>query len=490
MQNILFANLSPLMFSGLASSAKGGDNYSVINNIDGSAFSSFLKGQGQFSGPEDLSVLSDGQLLPGPGNLLPLQQAAKPEQSEQQMLHGQLAFIDVNHPANFPEALPDPVQDHDRPSFFVNGNADLKIDQPTDQWSNAISNLVNVSAKSEKTPDKNSDSLPVDTGRNRILPGSPGRQTPFVSASRPSVETPTEDEPSGELESRPDPSLVMQANNTGNDDRIAVQTPEKDLKRLLAGLSSGTNNSSPSRLIKTSEYSLADPESMNEPDNENLISGGLIINSDRNPGNNAVVIPAITAGKVRIPGVNQGTSSEKRNSDDAFTEGLKTDSILGDNTEVTESGKNRDTMRSVVTFPQSASNGNNTVFNGQIIKQLKWMVSNNIRTAEVKLEPASLGAIELKVSLEANSTNITFITSTQTVKEALDSASAYIRQEFQDSDEVNVDINLAQDSEAFGQNGDSDSGEMRDENRRNLYNEDSQSRELHISHNGLINIYA
>lgn len=98
-------------------------------------------------------------------------------------------------------------------------------------------------------------------------------------------------------------------------------------------------------------------------------------------------------------------------------------------------------------------------WNQSMSKQIAWMASQNIRSAEIKLTPTNLGAIEVRVEMNEDKLNIAFSSRDAGVRDSLEQAMPKLREmmEEQGLDLGNTDVSeqsfLEQQAESFSQQG-------------------------------------
>ena len=71
-------------------------------------------------------------------------------------------------------------------------------------------------------------------------------------------------------------------------------------------------------------------------------------------------------------------------------------------------------------------------------ERIQWMVNQNIQQAEIKLTPPNLGPMEIKISVQNDQTNVTFIAAQAPTREALESSIPRLREMFGE-----INLNLA-----------------------------------------------
>jgi flagellar hook-length control protein FliK len=92
-------------------------------------------------------------------------------------------------------------------------------------------------------------------------------------------------------------------------------------------------------------------------------------------------------------------------------------------------------------------------------ERIQWMVNQNVQQAEIKLTPPNLGPLEIKISLQNDQTNVTFIAAQAPTRDALESSIPRLREMFGEINLnlANVDVGHQQAGEP-GQEGSGESG--------------------------------
>lgn len=104
----------------------------------------------------------------------------------------------------------------------------------------------------------------------------------------------------------------------------------------------------------------------------------------------------------------------------------------------------------------------------QVTDKVMWMSSQNLRSAEIKLDPAELGRLEIKVSVGQEQTQVTFTSAHAGVRESLEGQMHRLREMLAQQGIQDVDVNVSdqsqQQAEAQEQRaaGGSSSGSMAD----------------------------
>jgi flagellar hook-length control protein FliK len=127
-------------------------------------------------------------------------------------------------------------------------------------------------------------------------------------------------------------------------------------------------------------------------------------------------------------------------------------------------------------------------------QRIQWMVRQNIQGAEVKLNPRGLGPIEIRVTIQNDQANVSFVAHHAVTREAIDAAIPRLREMFGDSNMnlVNVDVS-DRNSAAFGEAKNSASGkEGEGDDAMNLFDDLSEedSAEVRLVSNGILDDYA
>jgi len=127
-------------------------------------------------------------------------------------------------------------------------------------------------------------------------------------------------------------------------------------------------------------------------------------------------------------------------------------------------------------------------------ERIQWMVRQEIQGAEVKLNPRGLGPIEIRVTLQNDQANVSFVAHHAATREAIDAALPRLREMFNDSNMnlVNVDVS-DQNSAASAEAKNSASGnEGEGGDAMNLFDELSEedSAEVRLVSNGILDDYA
>lgn len=81
-------------------------------------------------------------------------------------------------------------------------------------------------------------------------------------------------------------------------------------------------------------------------------------------------------------------------------------------------------------------------WSANIATQVKWMLSNNLQSAQMRVDPQHLGPMDIKLSMSDGQINVSIATSHNIVKEALESSAIQLRELLEEEGEVAVNIDL------------------------------------------------
>jgi flagellar hook-length control protein FliK len=79
-------------------------------------------------------------------------------------------------------------------------------------------------------------------------------------------------------------------------------------------------------------------------------------------------------------------------------------------------------------------------------KQVVWMANQNIRSAEIRLNPAHLGPIEVRIEMEDDQVSLAFSSRHAAVREAVEQALPRLREMFEESGLNLADTDVSQQS--------------------------------------------
>lgn len=100
--------------------------------------------------------------------------------------------------------------------------------------------------------------------------------------------------------------------------------------------------------------------------------------------------------------------------------------------------------------PLSPQAGN---FSEAVVDKVMWMSSQNLKTADIQMEPAQLGKLEVRIDMTQDQTQVTFASPHADVREALDNGSQRLRELFaqQGMNLANVNVSDQSSGQAWQQ---------------------------------------
>lgn len=112
--------------------------------------------------------------------------------------------------------------------------------------------------------------------------------------------------------------------------------------------------------------------------------------------------------------------------------------------------------------PLSPQAGN---FSEAVVDKVMWMSSQNLKTADIQMEPAQLGKLEVRIDMTRDQTQVTFASPHADVREALDNGSQRLRELFaqQGMNLANVNVSDQSSGQAWQQ---SQQGAQNENSRR------------------------
>lgn len=117
------------------------------------------------------------------------------------------------------------------------------------------------------------------------------------------------------------------------------------------------------------------------------------------------------------------------------------------------------------TVPGQALNPQAGNFSEAVVDKVMWMSSQNLKTADIQMEPAQLGKLEVRIDMTQDQTQVTFASPHADVREALDNGSQRLRELFaqQGMNLANVNVSDQSSGQAWQQ---SQQGGQSDGSRR------------------------
>lgn len=128
-----------------------------------------------------------------------------------------------------------------------------------------------------------------------------------------------------------------------------------------------------------------------------------------------------------------------------------------------------------------------------VSERVAWMVQGNFQNAEIKLNPAHLGPLEIKMSVNDDKASISFISAHAPVREALDQAMPRLREMFEQQGLELGDVDVSQYSESQGDEHDdvqTSSRQHTNDEREASHAEVTQQGVVSLNSNEGVSIYA
>ncbi len=130
----------------------------------------------------------------------------------------------------------------------------------------------------------------------------------------------------------------------------------------------------------------------------------------------------------------------------------------------------------------------------QVADKVMWMSSQNLQSAEIKLDPAELGRLDVKITINQEHTQITFNSAHAGVRDSLESQMYRLREMFAQQGMQDVDVNVADQSHAQQDSRERSAGQGRlegdAENTDDNLQHVSNIREQHDGRLGMVDYYA
>lgn len=96
-----------------------------------------------------------------------------------------------------------------------------------------------------------------------------------------------------------------------------------------------------------------------------------------------------------------------------------------------------------------------------VVDKVMWMSSQNLKSAEIQLDPAELGRLDVRISLNQDQTQISFASAHPGVREALESQVHRLREMFTQQGMNLADVNVSDQSQGRAWQGQGQEGESR-----------------------------
>ncbi|AGI23661.1 flagellar hook-length control protein [Pseudomonas sp. ATCC 13867] len=98
----------------------------------------------------------------------------------------------------------------------------------------------------------------------------------------------------------------------------------------------------------------------------------------------------------------------------------------------------------------------------QVVDRVMWMSSQNLKSAEIQMDPADLGRLEVRIHMSADQTQVNFVSANAGVREALDSQQHRLREMFSQQGMGQLDVNVSdQSARGWQQQGGDERGASR-----------------------------
>ncbi len=127
------------------------------------------------------------------------------------------------------------------------------------------------------------------------------------------------------------------------------------------------------------------------------------------------------------------TATAVRTPESSLNVGLAADPLKIVNEDLT-----RTTQAPKINLPLSDSK-----WGEEFTNRIAWLSKNNIRSAQIKITPAHLGPIEVRVNLQNEQASVSFISNNAVVRDAIESASARLRESLAEGGFENVDVDVS-----------------------------------------------
>ena len=119
-----------------------------------------------------------------------------------------------------------------------------------------------------------------------------------------------------------------------------------------------------------------------------------------------------------------------------------------------------------------------------LTEKVSWMMQGNLQSAELKLNPANLGPLEVKLSVQDDKASIVFVTAHGQVKEAIDNAMPRLREMLEQQGLDLVDVDVSQYSDAK----DEQSGDLEQSEGMNEMAQNENDQKSTVVHQSTINV--
>jgi flagellar hook-length control protein FliK len=88
-----------------------------------------------------------------------------------------------------------------------------------------------------------------------------------------------------------------------------------------------------------------------------------------------------------------------------------------------------------------------------VVDRVMWLSSQNLKSAEIQLDPQELGRLEVRIEMNKDQTQVTFLSPHAGVRDALEGQMVRLREMFSQQGMNLVDVNVSDQSLARGWQG-------------------------------------
>ncbi|MFG5861407.1 flagellar hook-length control protein FliK [Metapseudomonas sp. CR1201] len=158
------------------------------------------------------------------------------------------------------------------------------------------------------------------------------------------------------------------------------------------------------------------------------------------------------------------------------------------------------TQRAPALVPGQPVNMQQGGWSEAVVDRVMWLSSQNLKSAEIQLDPQELGRLEVRVHMTQDQTQVTFASPNANVRDALEGQMHRLREMFAQQGMNQLDVNVSDQSLNRGWQGQGSDGERRAAGGRTGFG-DSGDEEISVSHSeirpastaggrGLVDFYA
>src|SRR5690606_17852451 len=107
--------------------------------------------------------------------------------------------------------------------------------------------------------------------------------------------------------------------------------------------------------------------------------------------------------------------------------------------------------REAAAVPQQPLSMSQNGWSEAVVERVMWLSSQNLKSAEIQLDPAELGRLEVRISLNQEQTQVSFASPHASVREALEGQMHRLREMFNQQGLGQFDVNVSDQSLARGE---------------------------------------